>query len=413
MLFVLWSIFAFVNLMADNVIKIPPQKVATNTHSKQIVAFTKEIESLEQNGKNIDEYTTKYFKKRVDYSLPFSSEAKDYADSVLIEREKKSSSEGAKLRYNKNIASELKRESNKSTRQSIESKRDLHESSGDSKQKSIVATKSDSPNAPSSPNALTTASLTLPKPFSEPKKVYKKVLDLHKPKVVIIIDDIATPKQLSDIVAIQDAGLKLTPSIFPVAQNNAQMLERVANLEFFMVHLPLEALAYKDELDTISIYDSEDSIKRKIARIKQTLPNTLYINNHTGSKFTERRANMEFLLSVLDSHNINFVDSRTTQNTTLPDIAKAQNRLILYRDIFIDNALDSHSLMTQINEGVKIAKARGYAILIAHPHKETLNAIRAAQNGALKEVDVIYLNELDFLLKKSNITQYAQVLKSP
>lgn len=410
MLFVLWSVFAFVNLMADNVIKIPPQKVATNTQSAQTLAFNKEIESLEQNGKNIDEYTTKYFKKRVDYSLPFSSEAKDYADSVLIERERKT--EGAKLRYNKNIASESKRESNKSMRQSIESKRDSRESSGESKQKSSVATKRDSPNVPN-PNALTTASLSLPKPFSEPKKVYKKVLDSHKPKVVIIIDDIATPKQLSDIVAIQDAGLKLTPSIFPVAQGNTQMLERVAHLEFFMVHLPLEALAYKDELDTISIYDSEDSIKRKIARIKQTLPNTLYINNHTGSKFTERRANMEFLLSVLDSHNINFVDSRTTQNTTLPEIAKAQNRLILYRDIFIDNALDSHSLNTQINEGIKIAKARGYAILIAHPHKETLNAIRTAKNGALREVDVIYLNELDFLLKKSNITQYAQVLKSP
>lgn len=405
MLFVLWSVFAFVSLMADNVIKIPPQKVATNTQSTQIVAFTKEIESLEQSGKNIDEYTTKYFKKRVDYSLPFSSEAKDYQDSVLIEREKKSS--GAKLRYNKNIASEAKRESSESTRKSSESKRDSRQSSGDSKQKSTKSDLSDSPNA------LTTASLTLPKPFSEPKKVYKKVLDSHKPKVVIIIDDIATPKQLSDIVAIQDAGLKLTPSIFPVAQSNVKMLESVANLDFFMVHLPLEALAYKDELDTISIYDSEDSIKRKIARIKQILPNTLYINNHTGSKFTERRANMEFLLSVLDSHNISFVDSRTTQNTALPDIAKAQNRLILYRDIFIDNALDSHSLNTQINEGVKIAKARGYAILIAHPHKETLNAIRTAKNGALREVDVIYLNELDFLLKKSNISQYAQVLKSP
>lgn len=403
MLFVLWSALFVANLMADNVINVPPKKIATNSQPTQIVSFTKEIDSLEQNGKNIDEYTTKYFKKRVDYSLPFSSEAKDYADSVLIEREKKSS--GAKLRYNKNIASEVKRESSESIRKSSESKRDLRQSSGDSKQKS----KSDL----DSPNALTTASLTLPKPFSEPKKVYKKVLDSHKPKVVIIIDDIATPKQLSDIVAIQDAGLKLTPSIFPVAQSNVKMLESVANLDFFMVHLPLEALAYKDELDTISIYDSEDSIRRKIARIKQILPNTLYINNHTGSKFTERRANMEFLLSVLDSHNISFVDSRTTQNTALPDIAKAQNRLILYRDIFIDNALDSHSLNTQINEGVKIAKARGYAILIAHPHKETLNAIRTAKNGALREVDVIYLNELDFLLKKSNISQYAQVLKSP
>lgn len=384
MLLVLWGMLFMANLKADNVINLPSKKVATNTQFTQTVVFNKEIESLEQNSKNIDEYTTKYFKKRIDYSSPFSSEAKDYQDSMLIEREKKVlNSDGAKLRYYKN---------------------DSHLNT--SKHKLSDKSKSDSSH-------ITTAKLITPKPFSEPKKTYKKVLDSYKPKIVIIIDDIANTKQLNDIVAIQNIGLKLTPSIFPVAQNNTKMLESVANLDFFMVHLPLEALAYKDELDTISIYDSEDSIKRKIARIKQILPNTLYINNHTGSKFTEQRSNMEFLLSVLDSHNINFVDSRTTQNTTLPEIAKAQNRLILYRDVFIDNQLDSHSLMAQINEGVKIAKARGYAILIAHPHKETLNAIKVAKNSVLKEVDVIYLNELDYLLKKSNISQYAQVLKSP
>lgn len=140
------------------------------------------------------------------------------------------------------------------------------------------------------------------------------------------------------------------------------------------------------------------------------MPRTRYINNHTGSKFTEHKYNMKMLLSVLDSHNINFVDSRTTPNTTLNDIAKEENRLILYRDIFIDNELDSASLQTQINEGIKIAKDRGYAILIAHPHKETFLALANAKSTILKEVDVIYLNELDSMLKKANITQYAKSL---
>ena len=374
MFVLLWGVLFATILNADNVIKVPAD---SRTKSTKVIAlnFESQIDSLEQNGKNIDEYTTKYFKKRVDYNKPFSSEIKDYQDSLLIE----------KMPKNVNRA------------QSTQSK-------------------SKPPNA----NSLTTAKLTTPKSSDsridspiEPRKIYKKVLDSHKPKVVIIIDDIANPKQLSDIVAIQNSGLKLTPSIFPVAQGNAKMLEGVANLDFFMVHLPLEAIAYKDELDTISIYDSEDRIRQKIANIKKILPNAHYINNHTGSKFTEQRRNMETLLSVLDSHNISFVDSRTTPNTTLPSIASAQNRLILSRDIFIDNQLDSASLNAQIREGVKIAMDRGYAILIAHPHKETLSALKRAQNGALKEVDVIYLNELDFLLKKSNITQYAQMLKSP
>ena len=369
MFLLLWGVLFATILNADNVIKVP-----ANAKPKIIALdFESQIDLLEQNSKEADRYTTKYFKKRTNYDNPFSSEIKDYQDSLLIEKMPKNAK---RAEFNKS--------------------------------------KSKSPNA----NSLTTANLTIPKPstsrsLNEPRKIYKKVLDSHKPKVVIIIDDIANTKQLSDIVAIQNAGLKLTPSIFPVAQGNAKMLEGVANLDFFMVHLPLEALAYKDNLDTISIYDSAESIERKIANIKKILPNAHYINNHTGSKFTEQRGNMETLLSVLDSHNISFVDSRTTPNTTLPSIANAQNRLILSRDIFIDNQLDLASLNAQIKEGVKIAMDRGYAILIAHPHKETLSALKKAQNGALSEVDVIYLNELDFLLKKSNITQYAQMLKSP
>lgn len=380
LLLVLWSVLVFAN--ADNIIKLPPQKVAT----RQIAVLSKEIDTLEQNSKNFDEYTTKYFRKRVDYSSPFSSEARDYQDSIIIEREKKSS--GATLRYNKNPTNEVKRESahnlSKSNLEQKPSKNNL------------------------SQNALTSASLNLPKPFLEPKKTYNKVLDSHKPKVVIIIDDIANTRQLGEV---QSVGLKLTPSIFPT--DSAKMRKEAQKLDFYMVHLPLEANAYKDELETIKLSDSEAQIHTQIAKIKQNLPQTRYINNHTGSKFTQNRANMELLLSILDSHNINFVDSRTTQNTALPDIAKAQNRLILYRDIFIDNALDSHSLNAQISEGVKIAQDRGYAILIAHPHKETLNALKIAKDGALKEVEVIYLNELDSLLQKSNIAQYAQVLKSP
>lgn len=394
MFLLLWSVLFVVSLKADNILHLSPKKVGFQDSSAKI---TLEIDSLEQNSKNIDEYTTKYFKKR-NYSAPFSSEVRDYQDSILIQKVPKK---------HKNPKETFAKESH------LEAGVDSNDS-GNSKDSTNSTTKiTDSKGMDSKTSKDSThnlANLATPQPFQEPPKVYKKVLDSNKPKVVIIIDDIANTAQLRDIKAFHSDGLKLTPSIFPVTENNTSMLESIATLEFFMVHLPLEAFTYKDGLDTISIYDSPKRIKEKIARIKRIMPHTHYINNHTGSKFTERKDNVEMLLSALDLHNISFVDSRTTPNTALPEIARAQNRLILSRDIFIDNQLDANSLATQISEGVKIAKARGYAILIAHPHKETLNAIRVAKNGALKEVDVIYLNELDFLLKKANITQYAQVL---
>ena len=63
MFLLLWSVLFATSLNADNVIKVPQKK-----HDSKVIALNKELESqidsLEQNGKNIDEYT-KYFKKRI------------------------------------------------------------------------------------------------------------------------------------------------------------------------------------------------------------------------------------------------------------------------------------------------------------------------------------------------------------
>ena len=237
----------------------------------------------------------------------------------------------------------------------------------------------------------------------KPKVQYQDILQDSKPKIVIIIDDVLNIKQLNDIKSID---LKLTPSIFP--NNNNDMINAVNNLDFFMIHLPLEAKRYTDELDTIKIGDSIDRMREKIQSIKSSMPNVKYINNHTGSKFTANKESVETLLSVLDDNKIKFVDSRTTPDTKLNEIAKEQNRLILHRDIFIDNNLDANALNKQIKEGIKIAKKRGYAILIAHPHKETLRALKLAKENLFKDVDIIYLNELDEILQNAKITRYAQ-----
>lgn len=244
-------------------------------------------------------------------------------------------------------------------------------------------------------------------PPIEPKKpeIEYSIPKDTKPKLVIIIDDIATKKQLDDLKKID---LKLTPSVFPVSQKNKEMIKAVNELDFFMLHLPLEANKYNDELDTIKISDSDMRIETKISAIKNSLPSIKYINNHTGSKFTASKAHMQRLLAILDKNNITFVDSRTTADSALNAIAKEQHRIILYRDIFIDNNLNAESLARQLKEGVKLAKDRGYAILIAHPHKESFRAIKLASQDILKEVEVIYLDELDKILQQAHIKQYAQ-----
>lgn len=231
------------------------------------------------------------------------------------------------------------------------------------------------------------------------KPIQKKDLNTKKPKIVIIIDDIATKSQLNEVL---NTGLKLTPSVFPISNKNKEMKRAVNNLDFFMVHLPLEAKKYKDELDTLSIKDSTNRIREKIEEIKSSLPNVKYINNHTGSKFTEDRNSMDRLLSILEENNIDFLDSKTTTKSAIEEISKSTNKYFLQRDIFIDNELSIESINKQVKNGIEIAKERGYAILIGHPHKQTFKVLKNAKKNILREVDIIYVDELHKLITNTS-----------
>ncbi|HCO90539.1 MAG TPA: divergent polysaccharide deacetylase family protein, partial [Alphaproteobacteria bacterium] len=48
----------------------------------------------------------------------------------------------------------------------------------------------------------------------------------------------------------------------------------------------------------------------------------------------------------------------------------------LERDVFIDNELVPDKIRLQLQRAEDIARARGSAILIGHPHKETLDVLR-------------------------------------
>ena len=64
------------------------------------------------------------------------------------------------------------------------------------------------------------------------------------------------------------------------------------------------------------------------------------------------------------------------------------------RNIFLDNKEDSEYIKNQLKKAVKIARKRGYAIAIGHPHKITLTTLKNAKN-ILKNVQVVYIDELN------------------
>lgn len=83
----------------------------------------------------------------------------------------------------------------------------------------------------------------------------------NKPKLAIIIDDVSTRHQLNKIKQI---GYITTPSFMPPTPNHPNSAKISRNLDFYMIHFPLEASTFRaEEKDTLHINDSYEKIEKE------------------------------------------------------------------------------------------------------------------------------------------------------
>ncbi|ENV8235194.1 divergent polysaccharide deacetylase family protein [Campylobacter jejuni] len=212
-----------------------------------------------------------------------------------------------------------------------------------------------------------------------------------KPKLAIIIDDMANASQVRGLKAL---NLKLNPSFFPPDKNHSETPKLALKFDFYMVHLPLAAINYnKPELDTLSPNDSKKRIFKKIKQIKKDFKDLRYINNHTGSLFTSNEEAMRKLYEALKNQNIFFVDSKTIGNSKANKIAKELSMPYIQRDVFLDNEDDVNYVKKQLESAVKLAQKKGFVIAIGHPRKNTFKALDQSKD-LLKSVELVYLSEI-------------------
>ncbi|WP_122871505.1 divergent polysaccharide deacetylase family protein [Campylobacter showae] len=214
----------------------------------------------------------------------------------------------------------------------------------------------------------------------------------YKPRLVIIIDDVAYKHQAD---AIKSVNLKLTPSFFPATSAHPETPVLARRFSFYMIHLPMQALGgFKGaEIGTLTVDDDYEKIAKKLQSIKRDFPNLKYINNHTGSRFTSDAAAMDRMMRAVRDENLIFVDSKTTSPTKVYGAAKKYSMPYIARDVFLDHDGSKAAVRKQLKYAVELAKKRSYAIAIGHPHKNTLEVLQESAK-LLQEVEVVYLKDL-------------------
>ena len=198
-------------------------------------------------------------------------------------------------------------------------------------------------------------------------------------QIAIIIDDMGSSMQ--ELQTLLSIKLPMTYSVIPSLAHAKQVAESAhkAGAEV-MVHMPMEPEGYpKQPLEKIGLLLAmgDDEIVRRLNSYFLTVPFAVGANNHMGSRFTQDAEKMEVVLKVLKGKGLFFVDSRTSPASVGYKTARGLGLRCAARHVFLDNVQDEAAIGKQLSEAAAIARKKGAAIAICHPHPSTLRALKA------------------------------------
>lgn len=198
------------------------------------------------------------------------------------------------------------------------------------------------------------------------------------PKVALIIDDIGYDSGIvKDFIRLETP---LTLSILPQSPQKQRILDlaQSAGLDI-MLHQPMEPSEYpkiNPGPGTLFSAMSPDERIRVLSQNLDEIPNVKGVNNHMGSRMTANSEQMRQILSVLKQRDLFFVDSRTTAATICRMSAELLQVPFGERDVFLDHRQNHDFIEKQMRELVRLARAHGEAIGIAHPHASTYRVLK-------------------------------------
>jgi uncharacterized protein len=146
-----------------------------------------------------------------------------------------------------------------------------------------------------------------------------------------------------------------------------------------LLHLPMEPKEANGEGSGTGILLAKMSEEEFVETLNDHLnriPGIKGVNNHMGSLLTEREDKMAWLFRELKKRHLFFVDSRTTPQTVASKVAADMRVPVASRSVFLDHDLSQEAMKVQWDRLFAQAREQGVAVVIAHPHRETLIFLR-------------------------------------
>ncbi len=234
------------------------------------------------------------------------------------------------------------------------------------------------------------------KPEKHPiKKIEERPLVKFAPgtgTVAIIIDDMGN--NVKEVQQLMSIHIPMTFSIIPWTPKDKEVAEEAHDKGYVvMVHMPMQAKG-GERLGKEGLYVSlsDENVERSAKDMLDEVPYAVGANNHMGSLFTENTEKMRDVLSVLKDKGFFFIDSKTIADSVGYTLAKQMGVKCASRQVFLDNVVEVGAITKQLELLAKIARKKGSAIAICHPHSVTIEALKkelpALKDSGIKFVSV-------------------------
>jgi uncharacterized protein len=216
-----------------------------------------------------------------------------------------------------------------------------------------------------------------------------------KPKIAIVIDDMGLDMRDSNRAAALPGFITL--SYMPYATRlREQTRDAREQGHELLLHMPMEPVGHDDPGPGALLVDlPANEIRQRFQTALASFVGFDGVNNHMGSKFTANSAGMEIVIDELRQRNLFFLDSRTSAKSVGESLARQEGLPTIARDVFLDDDITLKAVNAQLERVEYVAKHKGYAVAIGHPHAITLQALEAWLPEAEKQgFELVPLREL-------------------
>ncbi len=197
-----------------------------------------------------------------------------------------------------------------------------------------------------------------------------------RPMIALVIDDLCLSQaRVRRTIALP---VPITLAFLPYGHNLPKLAKegRAAGHEL-IIHVNMEPKDHDVDPGPKALLTSLDQaeIRKRLDWAFAQFDGYTGISNHMGSRFTEWPDGMEIVVRALKRRGLLYFDSVTSTKTVGPALARAHGAAYASRDIFLDHDRNTKAIVRQLAQTERLARRRGYAIAIGHPHDVTLEVL--------------------------------------